>query len=377
MGLLFSALLVSSCGKEAATGKSLDASPEKEMPSSERIFNAEMELRRAVKSNDTVALRLVIHENTDLTLNKYLEDGDTLLTLAIKKRFHLIRNILLEKGASAELVSLQADFVEQTPLMIAAHIGDSSAILALLNYGASLNAQDNLGDTPLHKAIKNGYDEAARTLIRAGANLQMENDRFESPLETAIALGRKDITIELQALVNLERGAPSIAVFRQILKDGDIVNYRKLVSLHRDVIKEYVSINPIALAAESSNEIDSFEIVQSLLALKISPDGPEKSETTPLIRAVTLKRKNIAELLVRANADLNKTDSTDRPALAYAILNNDEAMVELLVTNGAPERNGNFRGCRLAWSVLRKLTKDEDKACLRNILSRLDCRRSR
>lgn len=383
-GLLFSALMISSCGKEEATGKSMDASPKKEVSHSERLFNAETELRRAVKANDTVSLRRVIFENPDISLNKYLDDGDTLLVYTIKKKFHLIRNILLEKGAHADLVSLQVDFPGQTPLMIAAHLGDSGAITALLDHNASINAQDSLGDTALHKAIKNGYSEAARTLIRAGSNLQIENDRFESPLETAVSLGRNEITVELEALVNLERGAPSIAVFRQILKDADIVNYRKLVALHPEVIKEYSSINPLVITVESANDLNSFEISQSLLALNVSPDGPSDSETTPLIRAVALKKKNFTELLVRANADLRKVDSTDRPALAYAIINNDGPVVDLLISNGAPERmdetiNGRrviFRGCRLAWSTLRKLTDPDEKINMRSIISRLSCGRS-
>lgn len=373
MGLLISALMVSSCGKEAATGKSMDASPKKEASVSERLFNAELELRRAVKENDTVRLRLVIFENPDLSLNKYLDDGDTLLVYSIKKKFHLIRNILLEKGAASNQVSLQSDFEGQTPLMIAAHLGDTGSISALLNNGASINLQDNVGDTALHKAIKNGYDEAARTLIRAGSDLQIENDRSESPLETAVALGRKEITIELEALVNLERGAPTVAVFRQILEDGDIVNYRKLVAQHREVIREYSSINPIVISIESSG-LNNFEISQSLLAIGISPDGPEKSATTPLIRAVILRKKNFAELLIGARADLSKVDSDERPALAYAIMNNDEPMVDLLISNGAPVKQGIFRACRTAYSTLRKITNPDEKETMKNILSRLGCR---
>lgn len=385
MGLLLAAMLVSSCGKEAASGKSLDSSPKNEESAPERLFHAEAEIRRAVKGNDTVSLRLVIFNNPDLSLNTYFEDGDTLLAYAIKKKFHLIRNILLDKGALADQVSLQIDFPGQTPLMIAAHLGDTGSINALLKFNASINLQDQYGDTALHKAIRNGYTEAARVLVRAGSDIKIENDNSESPLETAIALGRKEIIQEFEAQVNLERGSPSVTKFRQILSDGDIVNYRRIVDLYPEVIQEYASINPLVIAIDSKNDVHSFEMAQSLLWLKISPDGPRDSETTPLIRAVSLKRKNIVELLLSAKANLSKVDSTDRPALAYAILNNDEPMVDLLFSNGAPESfnevvNGRrviFKGCRLARSTLRKQESPDEIEISKKILSRLGCGRSR
>lgn len=375
-------LLLCSCGKEAST-TSKKTDPVVQPPTvSERLFDAEKELRRAVKTNDTVALRRVLFENSELSLNRALDDGDTLLTYAIKKRFPLIRNILLEKGANPNLVSHHIEFPDQNPLMIAAHLGDTGAIFALLEYNASLNSQDTIGDTALHKAIKNGYDEAAKALIRAGADLQIENDRFDTPLETADSLGRKEIGDFLRGLVNLELGAPTIAVFRQILIDADVVNYRKLIALHPEVIEEYSSINPIALTVESRNDLNGFELAQSLIARKVPVDGPENSETTPLIRAVALKKRNFTELFLRHRADLQKTDSEDRPALYYAIINNDDIMVDLLVNSGAlPSfdrwKNGkriSFRGCKVADSRQRNLREVEENAINRRIQSSLGCR---
>ena len=87
-----------------------------------------------------------------------------------------------------------------------------------------------------------------------------------------------------------------------------------------------------------------------------------------------LKKKNFAELIIGAKADLSKVDSDERPALAYAIINNDEPMVDLLVSSGAPVKLGNFRGCRLAYSTLRKMTDPDEKEIMRNIILRLGCR---
>jgi ankyrin repeat protein len=374
-----------SCGKEAATGKAREVKVKNPVTVSERLFQAQLDLVRAVKTNDTVALRLVIFENPDLSLNKSLDNGDTLLTYSIRMKLPLIRNILLSKGASTEILSQYIDFPGMTPLMIAAHLGDTAAIEALLANHAALNTQDIIGDTALHKAIKNGYDEAAKVLIRAGADLQIENDRYESPLETANNLGRKEISDFLQGLVGIETGSPSIEAFIQILKDGDTMNYRKLISLHPEVVKEYAAINPLALLVDSENDQGSFEIAQSLLARKVSVEGPEDAGTTPLIRAVTMKKKNLTELYLVNRPDLERLDSKNHPALYYAIENNDARMVEILRNNGAKERfevikDGrkiSFKGCRVSYSVKKRLKSDEELEAYHRIQSSLDCRWSR
>ncbi len=382
--LLITALTFFSCGKEAATGSSATKkSGKNEVTTPERLFLAMKELRRAVTANDTVALRVVLFDNPDLALNDYLEDGDTLLTYSIKHKFPLIRNILLERGAQPDLVTQHIDYIDFTPLMLAAHLGDNGAISALLENRASLNVQDEaLGDTALHKAIKNAYTESAKALVRAGANLQLKNFADETPLETADHMERKEISDFLKGLVQLELGAPSLAVFQQILLDGDILNYRKLVTLHRDVVQEYSSINPIVLAIGGANELNAFEIVHSLLALKMNVDGPENAETTPLIQAVILKRKNIAELLLRYKPELQKLDKDDHPALYYAIKNNDEKMVEFLLNNGALEkfekwrrgRKITFKGCKVADAHQFTLNTPEDQVINRQIQSHLGCR---
>lgn len=380
--LLFGVTLIS-CGKEAATGNSPKASPRGEKIVADRFKEAWQELWRAVSSNDTVALRVVLFDNPDLQLDKYLPDGDTLLTYSIKHKFPLVRNILLERGARTDLVTQHLDSIDFTPLMLAAHLGDNGAISALIGKGTSLNTQDeSLGDTALHKAIKNGYDEAAKTLIQAGANLRLKNFADETPMKTADNLGRKEISDYMKGLVELSMGVPSLAVFEQILINGDIVNYRTFLTNHRDLVPGYASINPLVIVLDSPNELHAFEIIQSLLILKLPANGPDNSDTTPMIRAVKLKRSNIAELLQRYKPDLQKLDRDDRPALYYAIKNNDEKMVNFLMSNGALEkfekirrgRKITFKGCRVADDHQSQLKTEQEQMINKIIQSHLGCR---
>ncbi len=349
---------------------------------SERLYDAQVELERAVKTNDTKSLRLVIFENPDLSLDRPLEDGDTLLTHATKKKFNLIVSILLEKGASPDLKSLHPDSLGQTPLMLSSFWGQLPIMRSLLEKGADLNQQDEIGDTALHKAIKNGFDDAAKILIRAGADLLIENADEQTPVEVATTLNRSEIRDTLNGIMGLTQRLPSIDVFRDILENADLINFRKAVNLYPDIVRTYESVNPLVLVTEAQSELRGFELAQSLIALKVSINGPSHAETTPLIRAVVLKKTSFVELFLSAKPDLDKTDKSDRPALYYAIMNNDLAMTDLLVHSGAQEkfetwkdrRKISFKGCKVADNNQRNLRTPEDQDINRRIQSSLSCR---
>ncbi len=352
---------------------------------SERIFVAQISLEQAVKENDTRSLRLVIFENPDLSLDRPLEDGDTLLTFATKKKFTLIVSILIEKGASPDLKSLHAESLGQTPLMIAAFWGQLPMMRNLLDKGADLNQQDEMGDTALHKAIKNGYDDAAKILIRAGAVLQLKNSDEQTPLDIATTLNRAEIRNTLSGIMSLSERLPTIEVFKDILMNADLINFRKAVNLYPDIIHMYESLNPLVLVIEAKSELRGFELAQNLIRLNASVNGPAHAETTALIRAVTLKKTNFVELILGAKPDLQKTDQSDRPALYYAIMNNDLEMTNLLVHGGALEkfdtwkdsRKITFKGCKVADNNQRNLKTPEEQDTNRRIQSRLNCRWTR
>lgn len=381
--LFLTALLCLSCGKKegGAGAPTQEKSQKTDAVAAEAISQAEARIWEAVRNNDTVTLRRVIFDHSFVKLNSLVCDGDTLLSFAIKKRFPLIVSILLEKGAHPDLISSTEDFPGQTPLMLAAHIGDIRIINSLLDARASINLQDRQGDTALHKAIKNAYDGAVRVLVAAGADLQLKNERQETPLDTARRLNRREAIDLLSGLMSMELGTPSKEVFRRIVKDADILNFRKMLTLYPELIKDYEEINPLAIAVDSANDMGGFAIAQTLLVRSFSPDGPEKSLTTPLIRSVVLRKTEFTELFLKFGADPQKTDQEGRLPLEYAIENNDEKMVDLLVNSGAEEkvdvirrgRRYTFKACKLADAVQKKLRTAEELSDNHLIQLRLGC----
>lgn len=83
-----------------------------------------------------------------------------------------------------------------TPLHRAAIEGSYECLQLLIDLGANVNAQDELGWTALHDAVYHGHVSCAMVLINAGADLGAETDDFWTVLDLAdtdrmiLAIGR-------------------------------------------------------------------------------------------------------------------------------------------------------------------------------------------
>lgn len=72
-----------------------------------------------------------------------------------------------------------------TALHMAAHGGQLTELMKLLEAGADPNAREVWGEMPLHMAARAGNTEACATLLAHGADLDAVNDNGETPLVVA------------------------------------------------------------------------------------------------------------------------------------------------------------------------------------------------
>lgn len=70
---------------------------------------------------------------------------------------------------------------DDSPLHVAAVLGNEEICDLLISAGASLNRQDYLQDTPLHKAVEKGEVQIVRRLLEAGADSSIRNGMNELP----------------------------------------------------------------------------------------------------------------------------------------------------------------------------------------------------
>ncbi len=95
-----------------------------------------------------------------------------------RKQCHQVALLLLASGAAPNAESSY----NRTPLHRAARAGRSVSVLALIKYGARVNAKDKRGDTPLHYTY---HVDVARILIANGADVNARNTFDRTPLHAA------------------------------------------------------------------------------------------------------------------------------------------------------------------------------------------------
>ena len=162
-----------------------------------RIFLA-MEKAKGDKGAEQVGL-------TELKAKKLCtSDGFIPLHEAIKKikaypakasAYQRTLKLLIAVGADVNAT----DDSKETPLHLAAEVGQVAVVNALIAAEADVNATNNYRETPLHLAAKWGRLEVMRALIAEGAKLDAKNNYEETPLQIVKNRHRSDIIEILKA----------------------------------------------------------------------------------------------------------------------------------------------------------------------------------
>lgn len=147
-----------------------------------------------------------------LSFNAVLESGNTLLSIAIIRKAYNIVNILCKFGATVNFQSVEyaiknkdIELVKflfskchnipinsnistqncKTLLHQAIEYEAESIVNYLLENGASVDCQDQVGETPLHYAVKKNNIKIIRMLINNNAKLDTKNNLGQLSFDTA------------------------------------------------------------------------------------------------------------------------------------------------------------------------------------------------
>ena len=89
---------------------------------------------------------------------------------------------LIDFGADPECLS----FYKETPLILAAKLGNSSMCESLIGNGANKDAQDMWNRTSLHTANSKDHAEVVRTLLECGVSQHIKNAEGDKVLESSL-----------------------------------------------------------------------------------------------------------------------------------------------------------------------------------------------
>ncbi len=153
----------------------------------------------AVRNDDINLVRYYLSNGNNPDAICYRR-GESAIHLAVSNENIDVIKQLANAGADLNYISQKNSY---TPLLLALRIGASiSVIKTLLDLGADISLETDLGLTPLMYASRYLSLSVIRLLLESGANLNEYNDRLQTPLMLALLADREDNLSVINYLVS-------------------------------------------------------------------------------------------------------------------------------------------------------------------------------
>ncbi|KAF5014024.1 hypothetical protein FDECE_5 [Fusarium decemcellulare] len=189
----------------------------------------------------------------------------------------------------------------ETPLYMAAELGQLDAVVTLVEHGANIFHCDKHGKTALAAAAREGHVSVIRLLHKLGGGLELSVNIGRCPLLEAASEGQnKAAALLLDLGANSER-------------------------------KDFRGGTPLWHAASNSHRA----VVELLLAHGANIESANKSGCTPLMAAVKNRDRTVTRLLLERGAQMRPESIQNFSPLCFAASGGDEAIVDLLLDHGA------------------------------------------
>lgn len=255
--------------------------------------------------------------------------------------------------------------------------GDQSAVRALLQKSASVNAAEPDGTTALHWAVRSGNLALTEMLLHAGANVNAVNRYGVTPLSLAASDGNSPILgMLLKAGANVKAAEASLPDGQKLLmlaaRTGSVEAVQALVNAGLDVNGTELRTGTTAVmwAALANQPLAIKALLKAGAAINARSLIPAFPHTPPAVVGDALEEGmsyigqsplpkggwtatmyaaregslEAAAMLASSGADLNVTDPDGSSALEYAIINGHYGVAKMLLDHGAdpnlPDRAG-------------------------------------
>jgi ankyrin repeat protein len=247
----------------------------------------DLRLVNAVKSRNRASVRTFLNQRVNP--NAADAEGTTPLIWAAHNGDSEIGKLLISAGANVKA----ANRYGVSAIIEAATLGDTAMIEALLKAGADPNSTYAAGETPLMLAARTGSILAVKLLIDHGANVNGA-DEFKgyTPLLFAATENQPEV-----AKLLIERGANVNAPSRRFI-------FGELKSASGGALMERAEggMTPLQYAAREGN----VEVAKVLIAAGADVNAPEPQYNfTPLLIAIYNGKYDFSSLLIENGANVN------------------------------------------------------------------------
>ncbi|XP_071124326.1 serine/threonine-protein phosphatase 6 regulatory ankyrin repeat subunit B-like [Mytilus edulis] len=244
----------------------------------------------------TAIVRLLITAKGDMYQSN--KNGESSPILACLHNHLEVVKVFLDNGWNIESVEMKT---KQTCLSVASCNGNDKIVAYLVEQGADVNSQSNIGNTPLTLAASKNHLNIVQILIEHKADVNIRNEKGSTSLSLASSKGFDEIVaclIEHEANVNTQSN---------------------------------IGTTPLMLAASKGH----FNIVKKLIVSKADVNIQNDKGSTCLSLASSKGFDNIVTYLIDQKASINTANSDGDSPLMLASKNGHISTVKKLLENGA------------------------------------------
>ncbi|WP_257281818.1 ankyrin repeat domain-containing protein [Endozoicomonas sp. ISHI1] len=219
-------------------------------------------------------------------------------------------------------------------LMLACIWGHKDVVEHLINAGADLNAQTEIGSTSLHFAARKGHSDIVKRLIEAGADINLTLSDGSTPLSIAAEMGHTDCVktlIEGKANLNTRtKGGYTPLFIAGQENNTDCVKI--LIEAKADLnTRSNDGATALFIAAQQNNT----DCLKILIEAGADINAALPNGVTPLSVAAAKGNTDSVEVLINTGADLNAQTESGNTALHIAARDGHADIVKRLIKAGA------------------------------------------
>jgi len=269
-----------------------------------------------------------------------IKDGNgstpLILASAADDSYEMIK-ILLENKANPNTPTNDTSF----PLHHIAIRDDVEGAQLLINFGAKVNCATGDGDTPIHYAAQIGKTKMVKFLIQNGARADYANHEGMLPIHRSINANHVECTAVLAATVNKDTQTTipvdelsALDPLIQAVYEEKVDMVRVLLNNKADISKLDAQHMTCLHHVAKNGDMKIAELLIENGAKDILEEEDYQGKT-PLLVALDNNHFELAKVLLRVGANINKNDDLGYTALHMATVKNQREIVKFLLKSSA------------------------------------------